>query len=96
MYVSKLARALEQDGLLERETNSNDPRAFRLTLTEKGTAILEAAYTLVCQLHDRLLAPLGDRDDPRRAEFKATLETLLRHAEALDAPVMATMLTEEA
>src|SRR5687767_3159554 len=45
MYVSKLARALEQDGLLEREPNSNDPRAFRLTLTEKGSAILAASYT---------------------------------------------------
>ena len=96
MYVSKLARALEQDGLLERETNSNDPRAFRLTLTEKGAAILEAAYSSVSQLHDELLAPLGDRGDPRRAQFKETLATLLRHVEALDAPILATTHTEEA
>lgn len=95
MYVSKLARALEQDGLLERETNSDDPRAFRLTLTERGAAILDASYTRVRQLHDRLLSPLGNCDDPRRVEFKKTLETLLRHAEALDAPVLVATTTLE-
>jgi DNA-binding MarR family transcriptional regulator len=95
MYVSKLARALEQDGLLERETNSADPRAFRLTLTEKGKVILDAAYLTVRQLQDRLLAPLGDWDDPRRAEFKQTLETLLRRAEELDAPVVVAATTQE-
>src|SRR5690349_8760016 len=31
MYVSKLVRALEQDGWLAREPNAADPRAFHLT-----------------------------------------------------------------
>jgi MarR family transcriptional regulator, organic hydroperoxide resistance regulator len=95
MYVSKLARALEQDGLLERETNSADPRAFRLTLSEHGAAILDAAYSRVHQLQDRLLSPLGNWDDPRRTEFKQILETLLRHAEDLDAPVVVAATTQE-
>jgi|SRR5215216_1665470 len=95
MYVSKLARALEEDGLLERATNSADPRAFRLTLTDRGAAILDAAYASVRQLQDRLLLPLGDWEDPRRTEFKQTLEALLRHAEELDAPVLVAATTQE-
>jgi DNA-binding MarR family transcriptional regulator len=95
MYVSKLARALEQDGLLAREVSLTDPRAFSLTVTEKGSALLDASRDKILVLHDRLMAPLGDRNDPRRAEFKETLETLLHHFEALDAPVLADLITAE-
>ena len=95
MYVSKLARVLEQDGLLAREISPDDPRAYCLTVTEKGSAILDRAFTKILVLHDRLMAPLGERGDPRRAQFKETLETLLSHAEALDAPVLATVVTAE-
>jgi MarR family transcriptional regulator, organic hydroperoxide resistance regulator len=95
MYVSKLARALEQDGLLEREISSDDPRAFRLNITEKGRVILEASYFKVLELHDLLLSPLGDRGDLRRVEFKETLKTLLRNAEELDVPIMAGALAQE-
>jgi DNA-binding MarR family transcriptional regulator len=95
MYVSKLARTLEEDGLLAREANLDDPRAFCLSLTEKGRAMLDASFAKVYELHNRLMAPLGEPGDGRRAEFKATLETLLRHAEVLDAPLMATTHPEE-
>jgi DNA-binding MarR family transcriptional regulator len=84
MYVSKLVRALEQEGLLAREPNAADPRAFHLTITESGVEVLEAAIARVVQLQDRLLAPLGERGDPRRAEFRQSLQALLRHAEGLD------------
>jgi len=84
MYVSKLARALEQAGLLAREPNPADPRAFHLTITDRGGEVLSAAIARVGELQDRLLAPLGERGDPRRVEFRASLQALLRHAEGLN------------
>jgi DNA-binding MarR family transcriptional regulator len=84
MYVSKLARSLEQAGFLMREPNTADPRAFHLTLTEQGHAIVQRAFDRVTELHDRLLAPLGERGDPRRVEFRQTLDLLLRHVDGLD------------
>jgi DNA-binding MarR family transcriptional regulator len=84
MYVSKLARALENAGLLARTPNAADPRAFHLTVTDRGRDAFDAAYVRVAELHERLLAPLDGPGDPRRAEFRETLETLLRHADGLD------------
>jgi MarR family transcriptional regulator, organic hydroperoxide resistance regulator len=84
MYISKLARALEQAGFLMREPNSADPRAFHLTLTNRGEEIMQVAFARVSELHDLLLAPLGERGDPRRVEFRQTLDLLLRHVDGLD------------
>jgi DNA-binding MarR family transcriptional regulator len=84
MYISKLARSLEQAGFLMRESNIADPRAFHLTLTDQGRAIVQVAFARVDELHDRLLAPLGERGDPRRVEFRQTLDLLLRHVDGLD------------
>src|SRR4029453_725727 len=81
MYVSKLARVLEHRDLLLREPNAADPRAFHLTVTDRGRDAFDAAFARVAALHERLLAPLGEPGDPRRAEFRETLEFLLRHAE---------------
>src|SRR5215211_7416424 len=74
MYVSKLARALEHGGLLAREPNAADPRAFHLTITERGGEVLEAAIARVAELQERLLAPLGERGDARRVEFRTSLQ----------------------
>ncbi|MFB7758203.1 MarR family winged helix-turn-helix transcriptional regulator, partial [Streptomyces sp. NPDC056121] len=38
LYVSKLARALESAGLIERTRDPRDPRAVQLALTEQGQA----------------------------------------------------------
>src|SRR5262245_9349027 len=54
MYVSKLARALEQGELLTREPNAADPRAFHLTLTDRGRDAFDAAFSSVAELHERL------------------------------------------
>jgi DNA-binding MarR family transcriptional regulator len=77
LYVSKLARALEADGLLQRERDRGDSRAVRLALTGKGREVVEPAIAAVQALLDRLLAPLGGRDDPRAAAFAADLSALL-------------------
>jgi DNA-binding MarR family transcriptional regulator len=96
MYVSKLARALEQEGLLVREPNAADPRAFHLTITERGQEVLNTAIVGVGDLQERLLAPLGERGDVRRVEFRRSLQALLRHTEGLDDPIPEmTSTTEE-
>ncbi|MCW2865383.1 MAG: slyA [Actinoallomurus sp.] len=77
LYVSKLARALEADGLIERTRDTKDTRTVRLTLTDRGRQGVRPAIATVQKLVDRLLAPLGGRDDPRTAAFVRDLTTLL-------------------
>src|SRR5918912_2258724 len=43
IFVSKLARALEQAGLIERAEHPADTRAVQLRLTDQGTAVAERA-----------------------------------------------------
>ncbi|MFC9793432.1 MarR family winged helix-turn-helix transcriptional regulator [Streptomyces sp. NPDC057695] len=77
LYVSKLARALEASGLLERTRDPGDPRAMQLSLTERGLDVTRRAITVVQGLLDQLLEPLGGRTGPRALEFTRELETLL-------------------
>lgn len=77
LYVSKLARALEADGLIERTRDTADTRTVRLALTGCGRDAVEPAIATVQALLDRLLAPLGGRDDPRTAAFVRDLAALL-------------------
>ncbi|MFJ2645711.1 MarR family winged helix-turn-helix transcriptional regulator [Streptomyces sp. NPDC087420] len=77
LYVSKLARALEADGLIERVRDAKDSRAVRLTLTESGREAVRPAMDTVQALMDRLLAPLGGRDDFRTTAFVRDLTALL-------------------
>lgn len=59
LYVSKLARALEASGLVERTPDPADTRAVRLSLTDEGRAVTGRAVLIVRQLMDQLLAPTG-------------------------------------
>ncbi|MFF2846529.1 MarR family winged helix-turn-helix transcriptional regulator [Streptomyces sp. NPDC058001] len=77
LYVSKLARALENDGLVERTRDPADSRAIRLALTERGDTAVRPALAVVQALVDQLLDPLGGQDDPRTATFVHDLTTLL-------------------
>ncbi|PKV83476.1 MarR family winged helix-turn-helix transcriptional regulator [Streptomyces sp. TLI_146] len=77
LYVSKLARALESAGLIERTRDPRDPRAVQLALTEQGRAVTREAIALVQELHQRLLEPLGGLDAPRTRAFTDELRTLL-------------------
>ncbi|MGW4206501.1 MarR family winged helix-turn-helix transcriptional regulator [Lentzea sp. NPDC004789] len=72
LYVSKLARALESSGLIERARDKVDTRTVRLALTPQGRSVVEPAVALVSALLDRLLAPLGDP-----ADFSRELTALL-------------------
>ncbi|MGW0822940.1 MarR family winged helix-turn-helix transcriptional regulator [Streptomyces sp. NPDC002845] len=77
LYVSKLARALETAGLLERARDPRDPRAVQLALTEQGRAVTRRAIEVVQGLLRQLLEPLGGLDSARTREFTRELTALL-------------------
>ncbi|UUU26510.1 MarR family winged helix-turn-helix transcriptional regulator [Streptomyces sp. DSM 40750] len=77
LYVSKLARALETAGLLERTRDARDPRAVQLALTEQGRDVARRAIEVVQRLLQQLLEPLGGLDGARTREFTRDLTTLL-------------------
>jgi len=77
LYVSKLARALDTDGLIERTRDAADTRTVRLTLTDRGREIVRPAISTVRGLLDRLLAPLGGRTGERTETFVRELTLLL-------------------
>lgn len=78
IYVSKLARALERAGLVDRETNPSDPRAVQLTLTAHGVDVVGRAIAVVRQLQEELTEPLGGTRSARVRELVDALQTLLR------------------
>ncbi|KOV97015.1 MarR family transcriptional regulator [Streptomyces sp. NRRL B-1140] len=77
LYVSKLARALETAGLLERTRDPRDPRAVQLALTERGLDVTRRAIDVVHGLLGQLLDPLGGLGSARTREFTRELTALL-------------------
>ncbi|MFJ1765442.1 MarR family winged helix-turn-helix transcriptional regulator [Amycolatopsis sp. NPDC088138] len=77
LYVSKLARSLDADGLIERTRDPADTRTIRLTLTGHGREIVRPAISTVSALLDRLLAPLGGREGERTDALVRELTLLL-------------------
>lgn len=77
IFVSKLARALEKSGLIERPTDPDDPRAVQVTLTERGRKIAGEATALVHELHEQLTEPIGGTEAPRARTLREILLDLL-------------------
>jgi DNA-binding MarR family transcriptional regulator len=77
LYVSKLARSLDADGLMQRTRDAVDTRTMRLELTAKGRETIEPAIAEVAALLDKLLAPLGGRRGARTKNFVRDLTELL-------------------
>ena len=77
MYVSRLIRSLESDGLVVRTRDERDTRVVRLELTGDGLDVVRPAMSTVQALLDELLAPLGGRSSDRTRQFVATLAELL-------------------
>lgn len=80
VYISKLVRALERAGFVERSASTVDTRAVELTLTDRGMATVQAAMPLVVRLRDELSKPLGGIDGERTRQLAEML------GELLDAP----------
>jgi DNA-binding MarR family transcriptional regulator len=77
IYVSKLLRALERDGLVTRDPDPSDSRAVRLALTPTGERVATGAIDVVHELLDALTAPLGGFDGDRTGVLVAMLDELL-------------------
>lgn len=77
IFVSKLARALEKSGLVERPADPDDPRAVRVTLTERGHEVATTAIDLVHKVHAELTEPIGGPEAPRTRDLRETLLDLL-------------------
>ncbi|MED7822062.1 MarR family winged helix-turn-helix transcriptional regulator [Streptomyces chiangmaiensis] len=77
LYVSKLARALEAAGLVDRDRDPADPRAVQLSLTADGQQVARRAIQVVQRLHEQFLEPLGGLDSARTEDFTHELRTLL-------------------
>lgn len=86
LYVSKLARALEAAGLVERLRDPADTRAVRLGLTRQGREVTRRAIDVVQQLLDQLLEPLGGLEGQRTEVFARELALLLDTPLDLSAP----------
>jgi MarR family transcriptional regulator, organic hydroperoxide resistance regulator len=80
VYVSRLARALEDGGLIERAESPQDPRAVELSLTHRGEEVVIPAIAAVRQLHDDLLEPIGGPASLENRRFRTTLHALLRES----------------
>jgi DNA-binding MarR family transcriptional regulator len=81
VFISRLARALEQGGLVERDPHPADPRAVQLRITQRGLEVITTAIDVVQRLDERHLAPLGGRSSPRSAELREMLWALLHDEE---------------
>jgi DNA-binding MarR family transcriptional regulator len=77
IFVSKLARALEGAGLIERSQHPADPRAVQLQLTDAGADVAQRAITIVHALQEELTAPIGGTRGQRNRDLVRTLQTLL-------------------
>ena len=60
--MTGLVKRCEADGLVEREPDARDGRAFNVRLTERGHAARAAAEQVLGDLNDELARSLGDRD----------------------------------
>ena len=81
VYISKLVRALERAGFVERSASTADTRAVELTLTDHGIATVKEAMPLVLRLRDELSKPLGGTDGARTRQLTELLAELLHAAE---------------
>jgi MarR family transcriptional regulator, organic hydroperoxide resistance regulator len=77
IYVSKLARALERSGLIDRTGDPADTRAVQLSLTARGLDRAGRAADIVHHLADQLLGPLGGLTGKRTGSFVRDLQALL-------------------
>ncbi len=71
--VTRLVTPLKRMGLLDRRPDSNDGRATRAFLTEKGMVLVDALFRVDRELYDGLLERLPEN---RRAEVVAAIALL--------------------
>lgn len=71
---------MERDGLLGREPDPDDRRAFRIRLTPRGWEVREPVLSVVDQTLAAVMEGVSERDNER---LKATLRTVLESCRRL-------------
>ena len=59
--LTALVALCEKDGLVTRERDPEDGRAFRISLTPRGRQLQQAAEATLAELDDQIVAELGTR-----------------------------------
>jgi DNA-binding MarR family transcriptional regulator len=59
--LTGLVALCEKDGLVTRERDPDDGRAFRISLTPRGRRLQQAAEATLAELDDEIVAELGTR-----------------------------------
>jgi DNA-binding MarR family transcriptional regulator len=98
IFVSKLARALEQAGLIERTAHPGDPRAVQLRLTDRGTDVARRATAIVHEFQEEFTAPIGGTRSQRTRDLARTLQTLLgtqNRSDPMPAPAPAALTGQD-
>jgi MarR family transcriptional regulator, organic hydroperoxide resistance regulator len=80
IYVSKLVRSLEHDGLIVRAPDPSDARAVQITMTRRGRELADQAIPIVRALDGELTAALGGPGSDEVGTLGDALLTLLRTA----------------
>ena len=81
--ITGLVDRLERSGFVRREINPGDRRAFRISITEKGLAEVEAARHVVHRVNAEIQAGFS----PEEVEaFKAVLNGMLTRFETPSVP----------
>ncbi|MGJ8628449.1 MAG: MarR family winged helix-turn-helix transcriptional regulator [Sulfitobacter sp.] len=74
--LSRALDALEQDGLIRRETDEIDSRATRIFLTASGRDAFNRLWPHMSEASEAMFKGI---DEDQRAAFVATLKTMLRN-----------------
>ncbi|CAH1196340.1 MULTISPECIES: MarR family winged helix-turn-helix transcriptional regulator [Paenibacillus] len=67
--ITPVIRGLEDEGLVERTMDEEDRRAVRITITEAGRKIIQAAHEERMEIFNKLVAHLGEEDSLQLAEL---------------------------
>ena len=78
--TSRALTSLVAKKLVRRQAGVSDRRQARLALTDKGRALHQALFPLVCEINQGLLSPLSAQEALR---LDAMLETLQAQADAM-------------
>jgi DNA-binding MarR family transcriptional regulator len=75
--VTRMVAALEREGLVTRETDADDRRVARLSITPRGAELLQRSRTRKTEYLARRLAVLGETDVAAVRDALPILERLL-------------------
>lgn len=67
--MTRMIQGLEASGLIAREIDKSDRRAFHLSLTENGVALMDGVQDRLDRLEEKLLSPLSAEERKNLREY---------------------------